>query len=230
MALLLIAIALAGFWPRYYGPLVSASGLDLRASHPLIHLHSILFMGWLLMLLGQALLVRSGRIRLHRKLGPWLAGYGFALVPVGLWAGLVLAPRRVEFGRTLDHAASFMFVVITDILTFAAFLTAALVWRNRPEAHKRLMVLAAWSLAIVGFNRLLFNNMPVLQEHRLLTGLVMPLPALIGILHDWTVRRRVHPVWWIGLFVFLLWANRRFVSQSEAWLPIGRDLVRIFGA
>jgi hypothetical protein len=228
VALLMIAIALAGFWPRFYGPVSTGAALDPRSSHALIYLHSTLFMGWLFMLLAQAFLARSGYIRVHLKVGPILATYGFAIAAVGTYAGLVLAARRTQFGFTLDQAASFAFVTTTDMLVFAGLLSAAVLWRRVPETHKRLMVLATWSLAIVGFNRLLFNNFPVLLEYRWLTMFLMPLPAILGIGYDLAAGRRPHTIWWVGVAVFLLWANRRFVSQFEAWLPIGRELIRPF--
>jgi hypothetical protein len=228
VALLMIAIALAGFWPRYYGPLFSGAVPAARSTHWLIHFHSSLFLGWLLLLLGQSVLARSGNLRLHLRLGPWLAVYGYAAAAVGLVSGVILAARSARFDRTVDQAASFAFITITDILTFAGFLTAAIVWRRQPETHKRLMVLAAWSLAIVGFYRLLFGNVPWLFEHRLAITLITPLPALIGIVHDVVQRRAVHFVWWGGLGVFILWANRRSVAESDTWLAIGRELIRPF--
>lgn len=225
MALLMIAIALTGFWPRYYGQLLSPAGLDSRSSHLLIHLHSTLFMGWLVMLLAQALLVRSGRTAAHRLAGPILAAYGYVAAAVGIYAGIVLAARRVELGQTVDQAAAFVFITITDMLFFIGFLTAAMIWRRRPEAHKRLILLATWSLAIVGFNRIL-RRLPGDMETALwLRLMLLPLPAWIGIAHDWVVRRRIHPVWWIGLAAFMAWAGRRFYAETEAWLPFGRAIV-----
>ena len=228
MALMMIAIALVGFWPRYYGRLLGGTGLDARSSHLLIHVHSTLFFGWLFMLLGQAMLVRAGRTAIHRQIGPLLAAYGYGCAAIGVWAGLVLAARRVQMGQTLDQAASFVFVTMTDMLTFAGFLTAAVLWRRRPEPHKRLMVLATWSLAIVGFSRMISRIPGFADERWWLGSLVFPLPALIGILYDWRTRGRVHPVWWIGLAAFIVWANRGLYGRSEAWLPIGRAIVRQF--
>jgi hypothetical protein len=228
VGIVMIAIALAGFWPSYYGPILLGEAPPARSSHALIHLHSTLFIGWLLLLLGQAILARTGHLRFHLRIGPWLAVYGYAAAAVGLVSGVVLAARTASFGRTFDQAASFAFVTITDILTFVGFLTAAVVLRRRPETHKRLMLLAGWSVAIVGFYRLLFGNLPWIFEYRLLITLITPLPAMLGIAHDLARGRRPHLVWWIGLIVFVLWANRRIVAESETWLSIGRQLIRPF--
>ena len=54
----------------------------------------------------------------------------------------------------------------------------------------------------------------------------LPLPALIGMAYDWRTRGRIHPVWLIGAAVFVVWANRGLFALSEAWLPIGRILLK----
>ncbi len=148
MALLLIVLAVAGFWPQYYGPLLAGGEPQLR--HWAVHVHSSIFLVWLVLFLIQAAIIERGRTSLHRRLGPLMAAYGFAVAAVGLYAGLVLAARWVELGRGLDSAATFAFAPLIDMLMFAGFLAAAVVARTRPEAHKRLMFMATFSIALVG--------------------------------------------------------------------------------
>lgn len=227
VTLVMIALALAGFWPQYYGRLLTSSALEPRVSHPLIHVHSLLFIGWLLVLLTQTLLVRQRRTDLHLWLGPFLAGYGLVIAIVGTYAGLVLAARRVELGRPLDNAASFAFVTLSDMLMFAGFLAAALVWRKQPEVHKRLMILATWSLAVVGYSRLL-RRMIERPDNILVAALLTLAPLILVALWDAVRLRRIHPIWIVGLVLYFLRAVRAPFADSEAWLPIGRALVRPF--
>src|SRR5687767_2245312 len=64
LAVLMIGLALAGFWPQYYSSIV-VGVIPEPTRHPLIHLHSSLFVAWLLAFLGQAVLIWRGRLRLH---------------------------------------------------------------------------------------------------------------------------------------------------------------------
>ncbi|HSV15704.1 MAG TPA: hypothetical protein VLI90_15690, partial [Tepidisphaeraceae bacterium] len=49
-----------------------AMGRSSFASPPLVHAHAIIFMGWVVIYLTQNLLIGTGRVDIHRKLG-WIA-------------------------------------------------------------------------------------------------------------------------------------------------------------
>lgn len=70
-AVLIAGIAVAGFWPTYWGPFFSGT-LD---KHWLLHLHAGVFTVWLLLLITQTGLVRRGRTDLHQKLGAALGSW-----------------------------------------------------------------------------------------------------------------------------------------------------------
>jgi hypothetical protein len=40
--------------------------------------------------------------------------------------------------------------------------------------------------------------------------------------------RKVHPLYFIGLVILLVGFFRVFLVESEAWLPIGRAIIRAF--
>ncbi|NOR21040.1 MAG: hypothetical protein GQ538_13240, partial [Xanthomonadales bacterium] len=57
LATIMIAIiVIAGFWPSYYGLILSGS-LDVA---PLVHIHNAVFLGWVVLLFLQASLVSLG--------------------------------------------------------------------------------------------------------------------------------------------------------------------------
>ena len=59
-----VIIALLGFWPSYFGPLLLKG-----VPHParIIHVHAAVFMGWLFFLIWQSWLAARGRVALHME-------------------------------------------------------------------------------------------------------------------------------------------------------------------
>ena len=79
VSLLMGLIAVVGFWPTYFGPLV----LGTLAQPLLIHLHAIVITGWLVLFLTQVVLAATGRVAWHLRLGRIGIGYG-VLVIIGV--------------------------------------------------------------------------------------------------------------------------------------------------
>jgi hypothetical protein len=77
-------IAVVGFWPTYFGPLMRGT----LAQPLLIHVHTAVFVGWLFLFLTQAVLAAVGQVTWHLRLGRFGIGYGVLLVIVGLVTGM----------------------------------------------------------------------------------------------------------------------------------------------
>ena len=220
----MLVLAVAGFWPQYF------SAVTGRAPAPstqfwLIHLHAALFTGWLIVYISQAALVLTGRTRDHLRLGPWLAGYGFVTAAVGIYAALLLAHRLGERQNDFEAAAEFVFFPLIDMVYFAGFLAAAIVWRRRPNLHKRAMLLATFSIAVVGVGRVVgrlpFETAFVWQPLNLL-------PLLVALAYDLFAGRRIYGVMVVGLALHVLRLNAELFTYTEVWLPIGRALIAPF--
>lgn len=224
LGLLMLGLAIGGFWPQYFSVAIG------RVPEPttlfwLIHLHAGIFVAWLVAYLVQAWLVLTGRTRLHLKAGPWLAGFGFIAAIIGLFAAGELAVRLGERVGNVEEAASFVFFPLIDMVFLAGFLAVAVLFRKRPEIHKRAMFLATFSIAVVGVGRLIGR-----------TGIDDPLiwqplnlaPVIIALAYDAAVCRKVHAVMIAGLIVHLLRLNAEGFVTTEIWLPIGRALIAPF--
>ncbi|HYE86729.1 MAG TPA: hypothetical protein VEA16_10265, partial [Vicinamibacterales bacterium] len=192
---LMAALAIAGFWPSYFGHLPRGT-LD----QPLvIHFHAVVFTGWLVIVIAQAWLAAAGRVALHRRLGTFLFVYGAILIVVGWYTALDVFATRVAAGET-QQAKAGLFVPVTDLLFFAPLLFAAWAYRRNPEIHKRLIVVATTALLIAAAHRLIGAHIgkppppgPVLM--------VWLSPILIGLIYDVGTRRLVHPVYVLGIAV-----------------------------
>ena len=101
LATILIAIiVITGFWPSYYGLILSGS-LDVA---PFVHLHNAVFLGWVGLLFLQASLVSGGRTDLHRKTGILGVVLGF-LVLSGLRIPISQTEAWLSIARVLTGSA-----------------------------------------------------------------------------------------------------------------------------
>jgi len=224
LGLLLLVLAVAGFWPQYFSA-VTGRAPAASAQFWLIHLHAALFTLWLLLYISQAALIMTGRARVHQKMGPWIAAYGFAIAAVGLFAATLLGHRFGQRENDFEAAAAFVFFPIIDMVYFAGFLAAAVVYRKLSHLHKRAMFLATFSIAVVGLGRLVgqtgFESAVAWQPLNLA-------PLLIAIAYDIFVCRKVYTIMVVGFVVHLGRLNAEHFADSEAWLPVGRALIAPF--
>ncbi len=219
VTLLLIGLVAKGFWPSYYGPLVSGPA----APRPwVIHLHGAIFTGWMLLLFLQVLLIAVGRLAAHRRVGAIGIGYGLLVFVIGTVVSFTAPIAHIQAGDwSLDRGAGFMILPLVDMILFAGFFGGAVVYRRNPEAHKRLMLAATVTLAFAAVARMQI-------EPLVLFYLLWISPMLVGVGFDWFSRRRVHPVYLISLIAMTVAFPRILLIESEAWLKIGRALLTLF--
>jgi ABC-type antimicrobial peptide transport system permease subunit len=215
LVMLMTIIVVLGF-RRFYIALLSGGA----SAHWAIQLHAAVFSGWMLLLFTQAVLVYRGRIKAHRQLGTFGIYFGVAILAMGLVISFLAPALSVREGRsTLDEAASFLLLPLGDMLLFAGFFWAAIANRLRRDLHKRLILLATIALLFAPAARLgdAYGVPAVLA--------IWLSPLAIAMIHDAVTRRRVEPVYWIGLSILLLAAGRLALMDSSAWLGVGRSLL-----
>jgi hypothetical protein len=115
----------------------------------LVIFHGCLMTAWMLLAVGQPLLVGTRRKRLHMKLGVFgvvlAAGIVVVGVRIGIEAARVAPPELRLFG--LDPR-QFMAVPVVSILVFALLVFVGVVNRRRPEVHRPMMLMA--SVSVIG--------------------------------------------------------------------------------
>jgi MFS family permease len=217
LTLLLIATVVTGFWPSYFGTLLSGG-----ATRPLVmHVHGAIFTGWMALLLLQVGLAATGRIRAHRRVGRFGIGYGAAVFVMGVIATFAAPVIHVHNGDwTAERAAGFLILPIGDMILFGGFFGAAVKYRSKPELHKRLIIAATVALAFAAVARMNFAP-PIF-----LLIWMAPMAALAAF--DFYSTGRIHVVTAISTGVMALAFVRVLLMQSEAWLVVGRALLRPF--
>jgi hypothetical protein len=206
-----LLVALVGFWPRYFGPLLAGT----LNTVPIIHVHAVVMMAWLLLLILQVTLVARGRRALHMKVGRVGMLWGIVVILVGWATAIIRFGEGVQAGR-LEQASNRLFAPLTDMLVFAPFLAAAWVYRRRSQIHKRLIVVASTILLIAAAHRIAIfgGNPPPLP----LLLLIWLSPVLLGMIHDGLKARRVHPVYLLGILaVLFLKFGRIPLRDTGAW-------------
>lgn len=211
-------VALTGFWPSYFGRLLSGA-LD---RHWIIHLHAAVFSGWLVLLMTQVLLVFRRRTAQHRRLGRFGIGYGVFVLVMGLAASITSPVLRIRAGEwTLERAAKFLIYPLGDMVLWAILFGAAIAYRHKPAVHKRLILLATVALLYAPVGR-----MEIVSDLLFLLAWLFPLLLAMG--YDAWTRRRIHPSYLAGLGILLIGFSRQYFETSEGWLRVGRAILQTF--
>ena len=172
-------------------------------------------LSWFVLFALQPTLIGRGQPGVHRMLGRRsplvvVAFIGFA-VPITL-----LNWERI--GDPLIVTAN-----AVNLVFFLVLYGAAIHWRDRPAAHKRLMLYASVMLMGPAAGRIpeLFDQSPMLAVPIILARQLAPL------VHDLVVHRRVHPATGFGIALVLAAVVLILgISGSETWIAF---LERIMG-
>jgi hypothetical protein len=217
-SVIMAIIIVAGFSTQYL------MGRSTFAAPPLVHAHAFIFTGWVAIYLTQNLLIGSGRLDIHRKLGWIAAGWIFPMVLLGCLVTLAMVRR----GQVPFFFRPLQFFVFDPVLifTFAGLTIAAITYRGQTDWHRRLHFCAMSLLLGPAFGRLL--PMPLLQpwayEAIFAATLIFP---IIGVVSDLRRSGRVHPAWRYGIGVMLA----SFVlTEAITYSPVGTALYRIVTA
>jgi hypothetical protein len=204
MALVAVFTVFVGFAPTYY--LKNVTGAPPLP--PLVHVHGLLFTAWIILLMAQTSLVAMKRTDLHRRLG--IAG--------AVLAGLMTVVAYVTALSALHRGrmtAEFLAVPLTTVVLFPAFVTAALILRRNPEAHKRLMLIATTELLIAAVGRWpVIVGLPPIASYAVTDMFVVAL-----LIYDLLSRRRPHPATVCGGLIFIASQPlRQMLGGTGTWL------------
>jgi hypothetical protein len=220
MALLMAAVTVYGFSQTFAQSLIRPA----FAPPTILYVHALLFSSWIALYVLQTGLVAAREVRLHRRLGPaWLV-IGAVMPVIGVLTAIAM--RRFHF-VTEHRPLPFLAVPLWDMLIFTPLFVLAVVWRRRPEFHRRLMFLATCNLMDAAFARL---PLPDGYFHSGGFYAVMDCLVIAAIVRDLVVQGRVHIAYAVTLPIMIagqsiawfLWRH-----PPAAWLEICRTLVGV---
>lgn len=212
-------LLLAGFVPE----MVERTFGEARPYPWIIHVHAVVYFGWLAFLASQIALVRTGRLARHRQMGA---------VGLGLALAVIVAGPAAAFEMHMTHQArqppAFLAIQLLNVFAFAIGVGAALLLRHQPAAHKRLMLIATLPLIGAGFGRVV----------RMLTGGPPPFTLLPSVylatnvfllaiaVYDWRTRGRLHPVFLPAAGALIaVELTAGLLLRSPAWASFTRSVV-----
>lgn len=190
MAMVMAAVVVAGFSNQYL------MGRSTFASPLRVHVHAVVFMGWVAIFVAQSWLATRGPLALHRKLG-WVA-VGWMIVMVV--AALVVMVAVVQNGTApfFFRPQHFLIANPLALLGFVGLTGAAVTLRRRTDWHARLHVCGMTMIMGPAFGRLL--PMPLLMPYAFQAAvLASALFPIAGMIRDRRHLGRIHPAWWYGL-------------------------------
>jgi len=197
----------------------------------ILHFHAAVFVLWLTLVTLQILWVEMGNLRRHKQLGWLTVAVSVLMVPLGLTAALVDQARQVTHS---DYAPQFLALEFEEMIAFSVFMTAGVIFRRSPAAHKRLMLLSAVAISDAGFARIwimgIKTETPGLFGFWLqyFWGIFLILVAM-GVWDLWR-RGRIHPAVLFG--AALLWAGEiitTLLNFSPTWRELMVRLVNAWG-
>ena len=208
-------IVLTGFSRTFFLPMARGT-----LSKPwIVHLHGAFFFAWTGLLVAQAVLAATKRLRLHRKVGS-IAGW--LVIPM-LVLGSVVATRDTIHDFKAgdgDGALSFYYGELVDLLMFGVLAGGAMLLRHKPDYHKRWVILG--SLGLIGAA---IGRIPEISTSFLY--IYLGLIASVGA-YDIASRRAVHPATFIGAAVLLtLGLTEERIGSTALWLNAAHDLLRV---
>ncbi len=195
---LCMSLVMAGLVVWGFSRTVDASLFHARPARPLLlWMHGAAFSTWVLFFIAQSALVRVRKVSVHRTLG-WF-GAGLATVMVAL--GLTIAVVMTRFDMVVLHqrdVAPFLSIPFWDMLVFGTCIALAILWRKKPDYHRRLVFIATCELmdAAIGRFDFWFNH------SIFYAGLDLLIVA--GVVRDLVVDGRIHKVYLYALPVLVV--------------------------
>jgi hypothetical protein len=115
-----------------------------------VHLHGVVFFGWMVLLATQSLLVNVRNVRLHRSLGT----FGIAYAGVLAFLGLLITIISGNTTSWTEDSYGLFYLSFVAPLSFTAIFVLAMRTLKTPAVHRNLILLATLSILMPGINRL----------------------------------------------------------------------------
>lgn len=195
----LLAALLVAFSPTFF----LRGFFDVLPIPTYLYVHGTLLTAWFVLVFVQTCLVAAHRTDVHRRLGILGAIIAILVVVHASVVNIRAVPRLPADEPTV--VASVVIWNFLALILFSMMVAAAVYFRGRPETHKRLMLLACFSLIGPVVGRLgmhLFGLPPGVAVEFERPAVMLLLVVLLT--HDLTSTGSVHPATRWGSLVLIV--------------------------
>jgi hypothetical protein len=214
MTLAMAFFVFGGFGMHSFVPALTG---EFPPAPPIVHLHAVVFVSWMILLVTQSALVGAGNVKLHRTLGTWGIAHATVVLLTGLSIQLIASRAGMDAGRA--PGTDGLYLGILAAIGFAILFTLAIRNARRPEIHKRMILFAMLPVLPPGVNRFWSNAL----------GLDDPIPtfwlyltlwsmALAILLQERRATGRISGYSWFGAgWIFVEGVLHEAVVNSQGW-------------
>jgi len=217
MSLLMAAIVVYGFSHTINHDL-------FHAAPPvpwILWVHGAVFSGWVVFFIFQSALIRTHNVKVHRRTGWFGVGLGSVMTVLGLSTAIVM-DRFDALHFHLADAHTFFAIQLWDMISFTTFFWLAVVWRKKPEFHRRLIFITTCALTSAAFGRF-----PMLSRHWFYAGVDSLI--VLGVVRDLIVTKRIHLVYRYALPALIVGqvvAVQTWLQHPEWWVRFTDAIMR----
>ncbi len=172
----------------------------------IVYLHGLVMLAWYILIVYQSVLVRSGNIALHQKLGKTSFLLALAIVITGIWMSVVHYSRP----------DGFVFSTINTFILINFVILYFLAWKNRfrSEYHKRYMILVSLSAVFPALGRIILG----LNFNQYLSVPLWIILVLVVGFYDFKSQNKIHPATKIGTgLIFVGIALTLILMENAVW-------------
>ena len=206
-------------------------GFDLRnyfheqpAVPMIVHIHAIATTLWLLTATALVLLVETGNVGFHRRIGWFAAGYAALVLVIAPWSELSWQALNLHTPGSLPP--QFLSIAFSGVFCMAVLLPWGVLMRRNSAAHRRVLILATICISDAAFSRLMSLFLPAptgfLGTYLFYEGGNLLLIVLM-FLWDWKRNRIMKQFLWASFLVIAVGLTATGLYFNETWQSISRS-------
>jgi hypothetical protein len=219
-----LVITFVGFFKTFILPFARGT----FSAPAIIYVHGGLLFLWTAFLVTQSMLIQMRKVKLHRLLGFLSLGLLPCVAVSTMAAGVYVMKRDLALGWG-QTAVSSLVGTFTAPIIFAVLVTVAIVYRRRPEIHKRLMLLAMVAIIWPAFFRFR-HYFPSVAYPEFVFGFVLPQSMILAaMLWEKLIIGHVHMVYLtVGLALVAENFLEFYLFDSNGWRVLANWLASFF--
>ena len=217
-----LALVTWGFYKTYIIFFPSFTGFN-----NVQHFHGVMMMTWMILLITQPLLIRSGKVKIHRAIGK-LTYVIAPLLIVSIFLVSRMVYHRPEPGVPHEEKIAMIALSIPFLVGFATFYSLAIINRKQTSLHMRYMIGTSFLMIAPGLGRalIIYYHYSLHDSVNYCNYLVMAITT--GLLINDIVKKRSWSPWAVILFMFVLLHLAWNFRNSAVWQSIGEVFAKTF--